>query len=450
MRIRLEQIVFIVILIIYLFGCAGPSEKPSKRVTDIDYLYDLYEATYRGISYFVYPDTALPYDVSNFKKVTSISNIGLYMASTAVAGKTGLISEQQAKKEIDKTLTSLEKIQKWHGFPITWVNIETLKREYGTSFSYADHVGNLVCSLLVVASIYPDKFSERIDTFIKPMDFSSTYDKETGWLKGGYNLTKDDFDIKQSWGRWYYNLLASDTRTFSLLGIALGRIPEKHWQELIRDNAPYGKLDSEIIKTIFINKKIDTCPYYIPGMEGGGLFMQCLPSIFISEDDLPVGISAKNFAYCQIEYSKTKGQYPFWGVSACEAPDGKSYIGWGSMKMNVITPHASILAIEYFSQNTLDNLKALERNGVRPKYKDKEGNMYDFGFTDSYDVNSKKASRHYLILDQGMIFLSLANYLYDDVVRESFNSHPLGRRVNELEKHLEREIAPLDITEWNR
>ncbi|MBN1384282.1 MAG: DUF3131 domain-containing protein [Elusimicrobia bacterium] len=421
------------------------AEKTGKsRLTkdEIDYLKGVNSATFSYLDYFVYTKTGMPYDVSDYRKVTSITNIGLYMASLAVAGKIGIIPEDEAIKKLDIAMTSLEKIERWNGFPVTWVDVETLEKGFGASFSYADHVGNLVCSLLVVEGIFPGEFKTRIEKFISGMDFYSTYDPNTGWLKGGYNIEKKDFDIKQPWGDWYYNLLASDQHHFFLLGIALGKIPVKAWESLNRNSNPTSPLDNEV-KEILKRKGIaDECVYYYPGMEGGGIFMQYLPGIFISEKDLPIGKSARNFARAQIELSRSLGFYPFWGISASESPDSKDYYGWGTLKKHVVTPHASVLAIDYFPEEVVENLKALEKKGMRPVYKAKSNGKKvdaDFGFTDSYDIKANLASKNYLCLDQAMLFLSLSNFLYDDVVRKNFEKSPMGnkvaKKVIELEKN---------------
>ena len=418
------------------------SQVSADQESDIIYLQNVYKATFTCISFFTHPQTGLPYDSSTLKRETSISNIGLYIASVAIASDTGLISRKDALARIDKVLDSLDKIKKWHGFPITWIKIDTLSQAYGPGFSYADHAGNLVCGLLVVSAIFPKELASRIDGFISKMDFAAAYDSHTGWLKGGYNTAKDDFDVRQPWGEWYYNLLAGDTRHFSLIGIVNKQIPEAHWFKLSRDKTPAGRLDWELAKMLFPGK-INDMPYYSPGMEGGGLFMQYLPGIFIEERKLPIGISAKNLSKSQIEFSRKKGYYPFWGISSCESPDGKSYLGWGVLKENVVTPHAVVLAVEDHPKETVEALSALDKKGVRPLYKDDKGAMRDFGFTDSYDLNSEKASRNYLTLDQCMLFLSLANYLHDGIVRRSFDSCPVGHKVNEAESYLEKnELSP--------
>jgi hypothetical protein len=400
-----------------------PGKTASLSKADTEYLTGVYKHTFAGIAFFVNEKTGLPYDVSDFRKATSISNIGLYMASVAVAAKTGIITNEEALKKLDRAMSSLEKIQKWNQFPVTWVNVETLERDFGPSFSYADHVGNLVCGLLVAEGVFPKELGGRIDAFISPMKFDTAYDPSTGWLKGGYNLDKNDFDIDQPWGKWYYNILASDTRHFSLIGIALGAIPESSWDKLNRSTDPAGKWDKDL--KAGLPKDII---YYWPGIEGGGIFMQYLPGIFLPEKGLPMGQSAKNLALAQIEYAKKAGYFPMWGISASESPDGKTYLGWGGMRLDVVTPHASALAAEYFPQEAVNNLRALETKGMRPG---------EFGFTDAYDTAAGTCSKNYLILDQSMLFLSLANYLEKEVVRKSFEAAALGKSAVKTLKKLE-------------
>lgn len=452
-----KMLSFILVVGFIIFACNIDSSPPKDSkgsnddvTVDLDYLEELYQATFNGLIYFVNPDTGFPYDIWNDpgKIETSISNIGLYVASVAVASETGLISEASAIQKISLTLSSLESIEKWRGFPISWIRVDNpTVQVFGTQFSYADHVGNLVCSLMVVRSIFAGVFDTTIDNFTAPMDFDDTYEPSNSWLKGGFDLALNgglgDYAVTQPWGSWYYNLLAADTRHFSLLGIARGEISDDHFEALNRNNNYGCALNNEIITTIFPGKS--NCPYYYPGMLGGGLFMQYLPGIFLSEQDYPTGISAKNFAYCQIEYSKKKGQYPIWGMSSCENPSG-TYIGWNSLDLNVITPHASVLAICDYPLDVYKNLKALDAKGVRPMYDDGGGNEYDFGFTDSYDTSTKQASSRYLILDQAMLFLSLANYLHDNVVRENFALDTTGDKVNTVIEELA--FTPLNIEDW--
>jgi len=386
---------------------------------DREYLEKLYADTFNQIDYFV-NENGLPYDVSDRRKTTSISNIGLYMADVAIAYRTGLITLNGATQRLDLSFTSLEAIERTNGFPVTWIDIDTFARK-SILYPAHDHVGNLVASLLTVAGTLPEVYGERVDDYINPMVFSMSYDTNTRWLIG-----KDE--VGTNIIEFVNNLLASDTRLFSIFGVTVTnhQIPEEHWYALKRDVSPGGNLDNELLSSLFPAHK--NCPYYNPGMEGGGLFMQYLPGIFLKERNLPMGISAKNFTYSQIEFSKITN-FPAWGVSSSEAPSGTNYLGWGGLKWSVVTPHASALAIEDFPDEVIENLKFLDSKGARPEYIE-FGQTNQFGFTDSIDVLSNEVCPHYLCLDQSMLFLSLANFLHDEVAREKFDSSSLGTNTN--------------------
>ncbi|HEU5140423.1 MAG TPA: glucoamylase family protein, partial [Bacillales bacterium] len=60
-----------------------------------------------------------------------------------------------------------------------------------------------------------------------------------------------------------------------------------------------------------------------------------------------------------------------------------------------------------------------------------------YGFFDSVNVKSGKVTKAYLALDQGMILVSIANYLEKGVIRDYFNQDPIGKRP----QHLLREEA---------
>lgn len=378
-----------------------PEDKPKSR-TDREFLEEIYRETFAFILNHVNHKTGLPYDSNKKKGPTSITNIGFYLASVAVGAKTGMLSDVDAKNLIAEALDSLEKIPKWHGFPVTWVDVNTLEQAYGPEFSYADHLGNLIAGLLVVEGIYPE-FTGRIKTYMSRFNFKPLYDEQTGWLKGGYNTQTDDFAIKQDWGEWYYNLVGSDTRFFSFYGIARGEFPEEHWDNLD-----------------WTTEEMYGYEYLTPGWQGGGLFMQYISGIFLDERNTILGDSARFFAEAQMEHARRLG-YPVWGWSACITPWGE-YRGWGKIMDKVVTPHASALAINDFPEEVITNLRELEKMGAKLPL---SGNY--FGFRDSIDVESGKIAPTYLMLDQTMIFLSLANYFYDGIVWKACMSDPVVR-----------------------
>ncbi len=389
-------------------GAITPSlgATPTDKLTETQraYLQTIYKDTFRFIDDFTDKKTNLPYDSNHLeKKATSTTNIGFYLACVAIAGKTNVIESDLALKKIQQTLESLEKIPTWLHFPLTWVEIDTLNQAYGTSFSYADHLGNLIASLLVVKQLYPET-NQKIVQYLENFQLKLFYDPSTKWLKGGYDTRKKDFTIKQLWGNWYYNLAGADTRFLSFYGIAKGDFPPEHWTALNWNT----------------EKKYEHT-YLQPGWQGGGLFMQYITGIFLDEKNQVVGKSAKNFAAAQIKHAQ-KNNYAVWGWSAAQAPWGE-YRGWGKIMDRVVSPHASVLAIEDFPDEVIANLKKLDEMNLRIPWHEK-----NYGYRDSVDILSGKTTDTYLMLDQAMLFLSLANYLHEGIVRKNCMADPVVQR----------------------
>lgn len=57
-----------------------------------------------------------------------------------------------------------------------------------------------------------------------------------------------------------------------------------------------------------------------------------------------------------------------------------------------------------------------------------------YGFYDSVNVETGELAKAYLALDQGMIMVSIANYLHDGVIRDYFHSDVIGQTPEELLK----------------
>lgn len=379
---------------------AAPLRKSDRR-----YLDGVYRDTWACLAHFVSPTTGLPYDSSRRSPATSTTNIGFYLAACAVAGRTGLIPPAEAKTRIEAALTSLEKIPKFlGGFPVTWVHVDTL-RSTENQFSTVDHLSNLTASLLVVKGIVPD-LAGRIDKILTPMNWGDLYDPSKGWYKGGWRLDKKDFDIHQKGWEWYYSFLAADTRFGSVWGIGTGQVPLESWSVLNRGReTKYG------------------FSYFVPGWQGGGLFMQYVTGLFLDERETEIGKSAADFAWAQMAHADRIGA-PVWGWSASESPDGKSYLGWGAIADNVVTPHASALAAVYYPRRVVANLRQLEKRHVRTPFQG-DGRP----FRDSFDWRANRVSETYLCLDQAMMFLSLANVLHDGVVWKAVAVDPHIQRA---------------------
>lgn len=376
---------------------------------DRRYLKDVYRDTWACLAHFVSDGTGLPYDSARRPPATSLTNIGLYLAATAVAARTGLLSDADARARLDRALASLSKIERWgYGFPVTWINTETLEPTEN-QFSTVDHLSHLVAGLLVVKGLFPD-YGPAVDEVLEPMDWGGLYDPGRRWLKGGWRRDRKDFDVRQKGWDWYYSFVGADTRFGYVYGIGRGQIPPESWSALNHDREKkYG------------------LSYFVPGWQGGGLFMQTVSGLFLDEKPSALGRAAADFAWAQTLHARFLGS-PVWGWSACESPDGKSYLGWGHIEDAVVTPHASGLATPYYPRQAAENMRRLEKMGARAPWEDETGRRRAFGFRDSLNWKTGEVSTNYLSLDQGMLFLSLANALHDGIVWKAVAQEPTVQR----------------------
>lgn len=368
-----------------------------------EYLQDVANETWRCITHFMDPNTGLPYDRSDQGgSYTSTTNTGLYMACTVAALQLGFITRGEAIARVNRTLNSINKIGKWSGFPHTWYDAITLNIiDY---FISTEHLGWFAEGLMLTRSALPELW-DRCTSILDAMNWTKLYDPNTCWLYGGYD------PIKNEYAPWHYCFLGADSRAASFVSIGTGKVPLVHWQKLIRDmEERYG------------------IEYLVPGWQGGGLFMQLMAGLFIDERGTLAGRSGARFAYAQMLHAK-KIESPVWGWSSSDNPDG-GYLGWGNIRDDVVTPHASILALYYYPCEAVENMKKLEAMGARPE---------QFGFRDSVNVKTGKVDDSYLVLDQGMIMLSIANYLTWGAIWRISDADPITQNAKQLipEFHLD-------------
>lgn len=372
------------------------------------YFQALYRDTWYYLANHIEPKTGLPYDSSAQQPPTSMSNVGLYLASTAIAARTGLISREEGLTRIEKVLDSLEQIETWRGFPRPWVLVRTGKPTHGDEFNYGPYIATLVGGLIVTKTTF-EQVVPRIEKLLSRMEFKSLYDSHSEWLKGGYNVKTNNFTVFQPWGHWYYKYFAADTRLLSFYLVARKAAPKKHWFALIR---PTEQKEGET--------------FYALPQPNSGLALPFLPGLFLDERATQMGGSQKNLSRAQMKSAKKMGA-PVWGWSPSQAPNGR-YLVEGELRDEIVTPYASILAAIYFPKQTYENLKRLESLGARPQLPQPQ----NYGFLDSVNWKTGAVAKNYMTPSQGMAFLSLANLLYDGIVWKSFSEDPVVKQGLEV------------------
>ncbi len=394
---RTKIFIITILFLLTLFSCgeamADLTSREAVSGDDYQYLMDLASDTWDCIEYLVEPSTGLPYDISRKEPTyTSVTNIGMYIAGLAAATELGFIERNKAIDRLSQTLDSLEKFPAYNGFTQSWHDVLTLEPSQGDPWISILDSGNLAAGYIVARQAFPE-LSDRISKLLDAMDWSKFYNPDTNQLYGGYNMQTKSLNYN-----WCLPWLGSDARNAFIVSIGSGRVPAQMWDSL--------------------SKKTETkygLSYYEPGWQGGGLFMQFISSCFIDERWTDMWKSGANFAYAQIFHAELIS-CPVWGWSSSDSPCA-GYLGMNAIKDEIITPHACSLVISIFPQKVITNFKNLELLGAREDF-EIEGKSYSFGFRDAINVVSGESTNTYLILDQGMLFLSLANFLTDGKIWE--------------------------------
>jgi cyclic beta-1,2-glucan synthetase len=254
------------------------------------------------------------------------------------------------------------------------------------------------------------RLARQCDQIIEQMDFSFLFDVERKLFPIGYNVTASRVDDS------YYDLLASEARLASFVGIAKGDVPQEHW---FRMGRALTKVDGGRALISWTGTMFE---YLMPL-----LVMRNYQATLLSE-------TYRTIVDRQIEYGQERG-VP-WGISEAAynvrdlhlnyqyGPFGVPGLGLkrGLIEDLVVAPYASILAAEVDPVSAFANLRRLQ----------KEGALGPYGFYESIDYTSERLPegqksvliRAFMTHHQGMSLVALANTLHEDLVQKRFHSDP--------------------------
>lgn len=445
----------------------GPTntQEPQTHTIPSRYAYD----TWRSFEALTYATTGLPEDNICYGdggavtrlRYTSPTNIAAAMWAAIAARDLGFISASQAEERIATTLTSLEGMERAHGFYFNWYDPTTGARlttwpvgggEVRPFLSTVDN-GWLTMTLMMVSRAVPT-LAPRADALVADMDYSFFYDPNVGQLRGGYWTDTDEYTGH------HYGTLNTEPRISSYLGIAAGDLPTTHYYRLYRtfppdwdwqEQRPQGRWETYEGVPVYEGNYQYRGKWLVPSW-GGSMFEALMVTLFVPESEwgpTSWGVTHPLYVQSQIEHGMEEAHYGYWGFSPSNNPSGgyreygvdaigMSPDGYASNNSNtfveygypgnpsrpprplpppgaytggVVTPHASFLALEFAPDAALENLANLRRD-------------YDvygaYGFYDAVNVSTGQVSRCYLALDQGMIIAALANYIQDGQLRNYF------------------------------
>ncbi|SCK18810.1 glucoamylase family protein [Streptomyces sp. WMMB 322] len=383
---------------------------------------------------------------------TSPTNIGCGLWSTVAAAGLGVISRPTMRKRLAGTVSAVEKLERAEGFWFNWYDAGTgeVLTEWPESGDvvrpFLSSVDNawLVTGLRIAAAADP-ALAGRVKALLADADWSfyyTPYDESDpaqhpGQLKGGYWTDDDTFT-----GHWY-GALNTEPRMASYLGIGDGSLPGEHYWRTFRtmlpeweqEQVPEGEYVTVDGVRLFRGHYTYRGRKLIPTW-GGSMFEALMVPLFVPEGDWAPkawGVTHKRFIRSQIEHGLEEEKYGYWGFSPANIPSGgySEYgvdaIGMtvdGYFSKGVVTPHASVLAMQFEPEASVRNLVKIARDF---------GAYHDgLGFRDSVDVREGTVSDYMLALDQGMVAAGLAQVLSPGLLQQPFRSGGFARNVRPL------------------
>ncbi len=414
---------------------------------DRDFLLSIAKDTWKYFDNIVDKEYSLPLDNIQFSEsatvskdtrigdYTNVTNIGVYLMCVVSAYDLGFISKDEAVNRLSATLNSIEKLEKYENFPYNYYDVTIFQRT-SNFISFVDS-GWLAAGIIVVKNAFPKELGKRCQKILDPMNFAFFYDPVEGYMYHGYYTNINYYS------EYEYGALYTEPRAISYIAIGKGDVPIEHWFRLERTfpdswpwqtQLPQGRLEKRCL-----GQKFRGGYYEYEGLKfvpswGGSMFEALMPTLIIDEKSLApkgLGLNDERHARIQVKYAMEKLGYPVFGLSPSCVPGGgyseygAKVLGIKGYKAGVVTPHASILSLEFTPKESIANL----RNMI-DKYK-----VYgEYGFYDAIDMATGRVATKYLCLDQAMSFIALNNYLNDGAIRKRFHQDPIAKNAEEVLK----------------
>lgn len=256
-----------------------------------------------------------------------------------------------------------------------------------------------------------EHIASRSHQLVINMDFSKLYDEKKKLFSIGFNVRESRCDES------YYDLLASEARLASFLGIAKGDVPEEHWFHLGR------QMTSLFQHRILISWSASMFEYLMPLLVmkdySGTLLYESHRSSVLQQinysriNDYPWGLSESGYNSRDVHMNY---QYGPFGVPGAGLKRGLS-------QDYVISPYSTALAANVFPEEAIKNFRKLLRDDL----------LTDYGFYEAVDFTENRlpSSEKFVIVKnfmahhQGMTLVSMDNVLHNNMMQEKFHRDPM-------------------------
>lgn len=342
---------------------------------------------------------------------TSPTNIGLMLASFLAARDLDFISSKELFDRLDKSLRTVEKLEKYSGNLLNWYSTETCK-PIGEKFVSTVDSGNFLCCLVALKEGLKEYASEyqplsdiicRAEKLIEETQLSPLYNERKSLFYIG--IFADSGKPTDN----CYDLYMSEARMTAYFAVAKRAVPKKHWGAMGRMLVSSGGFCGLASWT-------------------GTMFEYFMPNIFIPSKKGSIDYEALRFCLrCQ---RKRAGSKPF-GVSesgfyAFDGALNYQYKAHGIQKLGlkrgldreyVVSPYSSFLTLTTAPVASMKNLKRLEKSGALGQY----------GFYEAVDYTRSRCSgsefrtvRSFMAHHVGMSMLSAVNALKNNLMQQRF------------------------------
>jgi hypothetical protein len=300
----------------------------------------------------------------------------------------------------------------------------------------------------------------------------------TGQMFGGYYVGLPPYQ-GDNWMHYYHNgALYSDPRISAYIGMGLRQMPGNVWWRTWRTlppPAPYTDCQSTDPDFswqgqwpvagswqtytdpqsgqpfnvweghyVYTGSDLTFIPTYAGGMFEGLMANEVVPETSWGLHSF--GLADVRSAQVQIKYATEDLHYPVWGMSpSSTADDSGGYGGFGVEGLSfpyygvganashpneglsqchgcatedIVTPHASFIALDVVPQQAYANIQALR--SIYP------GVYGPDGFFDAVNPTTGSVGHRYLVLDQSMIMAALDNALQNRAMQRHFAGDPVS------------------------
>jgi cyclic beta-1,2-glucan synthetase len=275
--------------------------------------------------------------------------------------------------------------------------------------------------------------ASRLESMAWEADFRFLYHPKRHLLHIGYRLEDQQLDTS------FYDLLASESRTTSLLAIAKGDLPVRHWAALGR-------------------------PFFASGRRAvlrswsGSMFEYLMPTLLVQQPRDSALFEASRSAL-QEQIAFVRGTAMPWGISESAyagqdhtlayqyAPQGVPRLALRRTPAaeRVIAPYATALATQVDAALACDNLRAMSALSARGRYGFIEA--LDFTLTRQTHGEPFTLVNTFMAHHQGMSIVALANVLCAGAAQRWGMAHPRIEAVcSLLHERAPRELPSLQAT----